>query len=53
MKDLADAAATGRIENQSPSGEFGVSGDLGWERNTYMVTDKSGTIVDTGKYVTV
>ena len=51
VKDIA--AAAGLTNNQGPSGEFGVSGDLGWEWNTYTVTDKSGTTVDTGKYVTV
>lgn len=52
-KDIAAAAAGGLTDTQSPSAEFGVSGDLGWEWNTYTVTDKSGTTVDTGKYVTV
>ncbi len=51
VKDIA--AAAGLTNNQGPSGEFGVSGDLGWEWNTYTVTDKSGATVDTGKYVTV
>jgi uncharacterized protein (TIGR02246 family) len=53
VKDIAAAAAGGLTEHQGPSGEFGVSGDLGWEWNTYTITDKSGTTVDTGKYVTV
>ncbi len=53
VKDIATAAAGGLTDTQSPSAEFGVSGDLGWEWNTYTVTDKSGTTVDTGKYVTV
>ena len=52
-KDIAAAAAAGLTDNQGTSGEFGVSGDLGWEWNTFTVTDKSGTVVDTGKYVTV
>ena len=53
VKDIAAEAAGGLTDNQGPSGEFGVSGDLGWEWNTFTVTDKSGAIVDTGKYVTV
>ena len=53
VKDMAASAAGGLTDIQGPSGEFGVSGDLGWEWNTYTVTDKSGTTVDTGKYVTV
>ncbi len=53
VKDIGDAVAGGLTNTQSPSGEFGVSGDLGWEWNTFTVTDKSGTTVATGKYVTV
>jgi uncharacterized protein (TIGR02246 family) len=52
VKDIAAAAAGGLTDKQG-AGEFGVSGDLGWEWNTYTVTDKSGATVDTGKYVTV
>jgi uncharacterized protein (TIGR02246 family) len=53
VKDIAAAAAGGLTTNQGPSAEFGVSGDLGWEWNTFTLTDKSGATVDTGKYVTV
>ena len=28
-------------------------GNLGWESGTFVTKDKSGTAVDTGKYVTV
>jgi uncharacterized protein (TIGR02246 family) len=52
-KDIAASAAAGITNNQGANGEFGVSGDLGWEWNTYTVTDKSGATVDAGKYVTV
>jgi hypothetical protein len=45
--------AAGLKNNQGASPEFGVSGDLGWEWNTFTVTDQTGATVDTGKYVTV
>lgn len=47
------AAAAGLTNNAGSSPEFGVSGDLGWEWNTFTVTDASGATVDSGKYVTV
>lgn len=50
-KDIA--AAAGLTNNSGTSPEFGVSGDLAWEWNTFTVTDASGATVDTGKYVTV
>lgn len=52
-KDIAATAAAGLTNNQGPSPEFGVSGDLGWEWNTFTITDQSGATIDTGKYVTV
>jgi len=52
-KDMAAMAAAGLANNQGADGEFGVSGDLAWEWNTFYVTDSSGARVDTGKYVTV
>ncbi len=53
QKDIQGAAAAGYTDTQGTNGEFGVSGDLGWEWNTFTVTDKSGKNVDAGKYVTV
>jgi uncharacterized protein (TIGR02246 family) len=53
VKDMAAMAAAGLKNNQGPAPEFGVSGDLGWEWNTFSVTDAAGATVDTGKYVTV
>ena len=52
-KDIAASAARGFTFNSGANPEFGVSGDLGWEWNTFTVTDKAGATVDTGKYVTV
>jgi ketosteroid isomerase-like protein len=31
----------------------GVSGDMGWVSGTYTVTDKSGKVVEAGKYLSV
>jgi uncharacterized protein (TIGR02246 family) len=35
----------------TPAG--GVSGEMGWASGTYAVTDRSGKVVDTGKYLSV
>lgn len=52
-KEMGSFAAAGLSQTSSPTGEFGVSGDLGYEMNTFTVTDKSGKTVDKGKYVSV
>ncbi len=52
-KDVRDMAAAGLTMTSGPNPEFGASGDLGHEWNTFTVTDKSGKTVDTGKYVSV
>ena len=52
-KDIASSAAGGLSFHPGAAPEFGVSGDLGWEWNTFTVTDKSGATVDSGKYITV
>jgi ketosteroid isomerase-like protein len=53
VSDIAGMRAAGLANNQGASPEFGVSGDLGWEWNTFTVTDAAGATVDEGKYVTV
>jgi uncharacterized protein (TIGR02246 family) len=52
-KDIAAATKAGIANNSGTSEEVGVSGDLAWESNTYSATDKSGKVVEKGKYVTV
>ena len=52
-KELKDMAAAGLTQTSGPNPEFAVSGDLGYEWNTYTVADKSGKTVDTGKYLSV
>ncbi len=53
VKDVAAATAAGITFNPGASPEFGVSGDLGWEWNTFTITDTAGATLDAGKYVTV
>ena len=51
-KEIGEFAGAGLSQNSGP-GEFRVSGDLGYEANTFTLVDKSGKTIDTGKYVTV
>ncbi len=41
------------LTETSGTGDVSVSGDIGWESNTYAVIDKAGKTVETGKYLTV
>lgn len=52
-KDIAAATKAGIANNAGSSEESGVSGDLAWEASTYSAADKSGKVVEKGKYVTV
>ena len=52
-KDVRDMAAAGLSQEPGPNPEFAVSGDLGHEWNTFILKDKSGKTIDTGKYITV
>jgi uncharacterized protein (TIGR02246 family) len=52
-KEIRDMTAAGLAQTSGRNPEFAVSGDLGYEWNTYTVKDKSGKTVDTGKYVSV
>ena len=36
-----------------PTTDAGVSGDLAWLWGTFKEKDKSGSVVDAGKYITV
>lgn len=53
MKDVAASTAAGTTLNVGSKTDAGVSGGLGWEWGTFTATDKAGTTVDRGKYVTV
>jgi uncharacterized protein (TIGR02246 family) len=53
QKDIVAATKAGIANNAGTSDEVGVSGDLAWEWNTFTATDKSGKVVEKGKYVTL
>jgi ketosteroid isomerase-like protein len=52
-KDMAASAKAGVAFSLGPKRDGGVSGDMGWASGTYVVKDKSGHVVDTGKYLSV
>jgi ketosteroid isomerase-like protein len=52
-KDMAESAKAGVTFSLGSKPDGGVSGDMGWVSGTYEVKDKSGRVVDTGKYLSV
>jgi len=52
-KDMAASAKGGYVFSLDPKPDGGASGDMGWVSGTYVVTDKSGKVVDKGKYLSV
>lgn len=52
-KEIAGMKAAGLSQTSGTNGEFAVSGDLGYEWNTYTVKDASGKTVDEGKYTSI
>ena len=54
LKDAMDGAAKGGVTfNLGPKPAGGVSGNMGWQSGTYTVTDKSGKVLEAGKYLSV
>ena len=53
VKDAPAFAATGLTATDDPVTDIGQSGDLAWESGVYKMTDKSGVVVDTGKFLSV
>ena len=51
QKEVAGAKASGVTFALGSENEVGVSGDLAWHSGTYLVKNKAGATVDTGKYV--
>lgn len=51
--DMATSAKAGVTFHLGDKPEGGAMGDMGWMSGTYSVTDKSGKVVDTGKYLSV
>lgn len=52
-QDVAAMSKDGLAFSLGPRPDGGASGDLGWTSGTYAVKDKSGRVVDTGKYLSV
>ena len=52
-KDMAESSKSGLAFSLGAGPAGGVSGDMGWASGTYAVTDRSGRIVETGKYLSV
>src|SRR5262249_26773780 len=52
-KDMEGAKKAGVTFNLGPKAAGGVSGNMGWQSGTYTATDKSGKVVETGKYLSV
>jgi ketosteroid isomerase-like protein len=52
-KDMAASAREGLKFSLGTKPDGGVSGDMGWSSGTYAVKDKSGHVVDAGKYLSV
>ena len=53
VKDMAESQKAGVTFTLAPKPAGGVSGDMGWQSGTYAVKDKSGKVVETGKYLSV
>lgn len=51
--DSAASAKAGVAFHLGANPDGGVNGDLGWVSGTYSVTDKSGKVIDSGKYLSV
>ena len=52
-KEIAATAKEGLKFSLDAKPSGGVSGDMGWASGRYAVKDKSGHVVDTGKYLSV
>jgi ketosteroid isomerase-like protein len=52
-KDTAESAKAGVKFSLGSKPAGGVSGDMGWQSGTYAVKDKSGKVVEVGKYLSV
>ena len=52
-KDMAESAKGGLTFSLGARPDGGVSGNMGWASGTYAVRDRSGRIVETGKYLSV
>ena len=53
VADVAASKKAGVVFHLGSTPDGGVSGDMGWASGTYTVTDASGKVVDSGKYLSV
>jgi len=52
-REMNEARKAGVTFNLGANPAGGISGDMGWQSGTYAVKDKSGNVVETGKYLSV
>lgn len=52
-KDTAESQKAGITFVLDPKPAGGVAGDMGWQSGHYAVKDKSGKVIETGKYLSV
>ena len=52
-KDTAESQKAGVTFILDPKPAGGVSGNMGWQSGTYVVKDKAGKSLETGKYLSV
>ena len=53
VSDIAASKKAGVTFHLGPTPDGGANGDMGWASGTYSVTDASGKVVDSGKYLSV
>jgi ketosteroid isomerase-like protein len=51
--DVAASKKAGVTFHLGPNPDGGANSDMGWASGTYTVTDASGKVVDSGKYLSV
>jgi len=52
-KMMPEATKEGLVFSLGTSPAGGSRGDLGWSSGTYVLKDKTGKVIDTGKYLSV
>jgi hypothetical protein len=50
-KDIAESSKAGIAFSLGPKPAGAVTADMGWQSGTYVVKDKTGKVIDTGKYL--
>ena len=53
VSDVAASKKAGVTFHLGPNPDGGANGNMGWASGTYTVTDASGKVVDSGKYLSV